>query len=290
MGGAAYYVSPTDLSLNYLGRPADAFKVMRKLALGVSNNSLNKIAINPKFTDKIINPQVKGVSINNNISSTTTTSPINISNGQIIASNPCTSWTYTDWNNCSLWGNQTREILSATPANCSGGNFILSQFCGINTISSSTTTSTKTSIQPTLNNTNLTFDDLFLSAAFLDISKNVGATCKLWLRKVLNLTSNNSITLPFQGVNNYSWDLNASGRVLYRSTAIENVGRADIVQINMASKNNLPHTALVVTKTSTGMVWIHSNWSKTNTVTTDFITYEYFRAMVGNEYSVYHIY
>ena len=45
--GQAYYLSPTDLKLYYLGRPADAFNVMRSLGLGITNADLAKIAIAP---------------------------------------------------------------------------------------------------------------------------------------------------------------------------------------------------------------------------------------------------
>ncbi len=36
--GEAYYVNPSDLKMYYLGRPSDAFNVMRNLGLGISNN------------------------------------------------------------------------------------------------------------------------------------------------------------------------------------------------------------------------------------------------------------
>ncbi len=41
--GQAYYVNSTDLKLYFLGRPADAYAVMRKLGLGISNANLAKI-------------------------------------------------------------------------------------------------------------------------------------------------------------------------------------------------------------------------------------------------------
>lgn len=44
--GRAYYVNPSDLKLHFLGRPADAFQIMRKLGLGISNNDLNQILEN----------------------------------------------------------------------------------------------------------------------------------------------------------------------------------------------------------------------------------------------------
>lgn len=43
--GRAYYVSPTKKEMYYLGRPADAFQVMRSQGLGIKNSDLNKILI-----------------------------------------------------------------------------------------------------------------------------------------------------------------------------------------------------------------------------------------------------
>jgi hypothetical protein len=41
--GKAYYINPMDLKAYYLGRPDDAFAVMRKLGLGISNANIDKI-------------------------------------------------------------------------------------------------------------------------------------------------------------------------------------------------------------------------------------------------------
>lgn len=41
--GEAYYINPVDMKAYYLGRPADAFKIMRKLGLGISEESINLI-------------------------------------------------------------------------------------------------------------------------------------------------------------------------------------------------------------------------------------------------------
>jgi hypothetical protein len=41
--GKAYYINPLDLKAYYLGRPADAFSVMRKLGLGITNIMIDKI-------------------------------------------------------------------------------------------------------------------------------------------------------------------------------------------------------------------------------------------------------
>jgi uncharacterized protein YkwD len=41
--GQAYYVNPVNSIMHYLGRPADAFRIMRELGLGISNDNLVKI-------------------------------------------------------------------------------------------------------------------------------------------------------------------------------------------------------------------------------------------------------
>lgn len=41
--GEAYYIYPKNKKAYYLGRPSDAFKIMRELGLGITNSDLNKI-------------------------------------------------------------------------------------------------------------------------------------------------------------------------------------------------------------------------------------------------------
>lgn len=43
--GRAYYVYPPDGSLHYLGRPADAFRIMRELSLGITDADLATVPI-----------------------------------------------------------------------------------------------------------------------------------------------------------------------------------------------------------------------------------------------------
>jgi hypothetical protein len=43
--GKAYYINPADKRSYYLGRPADAFNVMRNFGLGITDDNLNKITI-----------------------------------------------------------------------------------------------------------------------------------------------------------------------------------------------------------------------------------------------------
>ena len=42
--GEAWYVNPVTLKRHYLGRPADAFKIMREQGLGITNKDLTSIA------------------------------------------------------------------------------------------------------------------------------------------------------------------------------------------------------------------------------------------------------
>ena len=46
--GRAYYVNPDDLKLHFLGRPTDAFNIMRNIGLGISREDLLKIVIYSK--------------------------------------------------------------------------------------------------------------------------------------------------------------------------------------------------------------------------------------------------
>jgi hypothetical protein len=41
--GKAYYINPLDKKGYYLGRPADAFRIMRELGLGITDNDIDKI-------------------------------------------------------------------------------------------------------------------------------------------------------------------------------------------------------------------------------------------------------
>ncbi|MFH2105373.1 MAG: hypothetical protein ABII72_04020 [Parcubacteria group bacterium] len=51
LNGEAWYVSPVDDRRYYLGRPTDAFQLMRNLGLGISNQDLTQIPIGTVDTD-----------------------------------------------------------------------------------------------------------------------------------------------------------------------------------------------------------------------------------------------
>ena len=50
--GEAYYANPTDLKMYYLGRPADAFKVMREKGLGITDEDLTTVPIFQKYKEQ----------------------------------------------------------------------------------------------------------------------------------------------------------------------------------------------------------------------------------------------
>ena len=43
--GEAYYINPIDMEMHYLGRPINAFNLMRTLALGISNYDIRQILV-----------------------------------------------------------------------------------------------------------------------------------------------------------------------------------------------------------------------------------------------------
>lgn len=58
--GKAYYVNPVNSKMYYLGRPSDAFGIMRSFGLGITNADLSEIVesdiySNNKFSYKIVN-------------------------------------------------------------------------------------------------------------------------------------------------------------------------------------------------------------------------------------------
>ena len=259
--GEAYYISPDDLKGYYLGRPNDAFGIMREMGLGITNNDLEKVPVFQKYAeqtetntqtiktieeklkeqqDKIVELEKQlNANSNNHVSTSTqiiVPNPISISKVDIVYSNSglstktfyvnsgqaiqlsvsnnadfesallkfqnddlssvivgvsagstrsitfnapssegeyiyynnnvacvngapvfgkmivtdsstnssshmnvetplwecttvCTSWTYSDWTDCSSSGQQSRNIISSLPTNCSGGSPLLSQSC-----------------------------------------------------------------------------------------------------------------------------------------------------------------
>ncbi len=92
--GKAYYVSPVDLKMHYLGKPGPAFQLIQSLALGVSNYNLAQIStsekVNVSITSSGFSPATLTVSkgamvtwTNHTSISQTVTSPNNFDFGEI---------------------------------------------------------------------------------------------------------------------------------------------------------------------------------------------------------------
>lgn len=123
--GEAYYVHPTDLRMYYLGRPTDAFNVMREQSLGITDEDLNKVVIFQKYKEQteqnmedieVLKQKVdelnQVINSNNNLNLNSSTS----------APSKCTEdkWTCGSWSECSENGNQKRACNISS--DCQGVN------------------------------------------------------------------------------------------------------------------------------------------------------------------------
>lgn len=57
--GQAWYVNPVDFKRYYLGRPMDAFAIMRTLALGITNKNLSQITVGQLPPAIVIEPVIE---------------------------------------------------------------------------------------------------------------------------------------------------------------------------------------------------------------------------------------
>lgn len=62
--GEAWYLNPGDYKKYFLNRPKDAFNIMRKLGIGITNNNLNKIPIGIAETSNINDDDNDGLANN----------------------------------------------------------------------------------------------------------------------------------------------------------------------------------------------------------------------------------
>jgi len=116
--GEAYYVYPDDLKLYYLGRPVDAFNLMREKGLGITNEDLNDVPVFQKYKEQteantnainsltqIVEEQQKKISeLENKINTNTSTSTT------ATTTTSCTEdkWICDSWSSCFSGGTKTR--------------------------------------------------------------------------------------------------------------------------------------------------------------------------------------
>lgn len=91
--GEAWYVNPKDNKRYYLGRPADAFRIMRELAIGINNRNLAKIdtgQVKSELVGRVAGAVDTATSSSSLIASTTI-----ISAGNVLADSASTTATST---------------------------------------------------------------------------------------------------------------------------------------------------------------------------------------------------
>jgi len=165
--GEAWYVNPVNKNRYFLGRPSDAFRVMRELGLGISEknfNSFNGVApknlsgrillrveangeayyVNPvDLKLHFLNRPADAFSVMRNLGlgitnknlekikdvNTEDKDIVNNLDNTKINQNVCLQWDYSDWGECSDDGNSKRDVLKSYPLNCSGGSPITMKTC-----------------------------------------------------------------------------------------------------------------------------------------------------------------
>jgi hypothetical protein len=129
-----------------------------------------------------------------------------------------------------------------------------------------------------------------LNRADDDLNQNVGMSCKEWVRRVVRNASGGEVGIP-SNQNDYTWN---SHPYVYRCPQpypISWVQPGQIIQMRWTNANgtSTPHTAIVLSRTSTSMTWIDSNWQGDEVVRTHSMTYSHFNNRVGNNYNIYEI-
>lgn len=75
--GQAWYVNPTDKKRYYLGKPINAFAIMKNLSLGITNKNLNKITVGRSSSKIQTQPEICNNCQNNNSANQVFASAIN---------------------------------------------------------------------------------------------------------------------------------------------------------------------------------------------------------------------
>ncbi len=113
--GEAWYVNPENKQRYFLGRPEDAFQVMRTLGLGISNDNLNQISIAQISSI----PEKKEVSYKT-IKTFSGTGNFNSSDFAISGEKFKVIWTHTGSSNFTMVANDEENPIST----CWMGNVI----------------------------------------------------------------------------------------------------------------------------------------------------------------------
>jgi|GEM_PF-3639212 hypothetical protein len=129
-------------------------------------------------------------------------------------------------------------------------------------------------------------DDKIINLANSQIGGTDAGQCKGWVQHVVKAASNQAIDIPATNPTDQRyWYTDPCMPVYGRSTMIENVGRADILQMyyNVRLKDGSfavgPHTAFVLSKNATSMTWLDCNFvgPGANRIGTHTVTYADFK-------------
>lgn len=112
--GQAYYIDPVSKEAIYLGRPKDAFEIMRGKGTGISNENLEKVNTNPKYA-VTYNPVV--VSGDNNTVSNNSNNTTTINNTTNITNNSTAINNSGDNNSTQVNQNTAQTTTPSSPSN-----------------------------------------------------------------------------------------------------------------------------------------------------------------------------
>jgi hypothetical protein len=131
-----------------------------------------------------------------------------------------------------------------------------------------------------------------LSDGHEDLNDDVGVSCKIWVRNIVREASGNLVTIPSTKSNGYQWYSHPDVYAVPQPSPVEWVTPGCIIQMKWRNQNGTtyPHTAIVVSKNSSGMTWIDSNWNGDQVVRTHFVSYsQFYTAVQGYRYTLYYI-
>lgn len=133
---------------------------------------------------------------------------------------------------------------------------------------------------------------LILARANQDLGRNTGLQCKEWVRQVVKDASGNEVVIPSTRSNNYEWNGHRYVASYSRTCPPRGIAPGHIIQMVWTNQSNgvtNPHTAIILSSTSSGMTWIDCNWLRDERVRIHEVTYEQFERSTGYRFTVYKI-
>jgi len=128
-----------------------------------------------------------------------------------------------------------------------------------------------------------------LNRARQDDRLKVGVECKVWVQNVVREASGGIVQIPrtLHGGEGHAWE-DAPG-ISGACIPISRVRTGQIIQMRWTNRSgrSLPHTAIVLSATRTGVTVIDSNWDGSMTVRVHTWSIAEFEQAVGTKYTVY---